>query len=265
MLLDCVPPASVVSTPETGVFSLTGWSSIHLFLPSFSLPSCWIPVCHEEWWQNLIWTRPQSNGVRLRTWTWVKPKAEGRVEIGCLVNSKPPSVWTLKTCYQRWAPSAVFLNSSSRLCQLVLLSVICSVILLKVSWQFECRSECNIKSPLAQPVAKLDILSTHQPPGLQRNCKLCLPSTSQKHSFCLHITPRSTGGMQALPTQHIPRDFRAGGTSWCPEYIQARLTMIINHFTQANMKVGLNFPQIHMAFFLLLTTSSQLQWPDPSA
>lgn len=124
---------------------------------------------------------------------------------------------------------------------------------------------------LAQPVAKLDILSTHQSPGLEGNCRLCLPSTSQKHSFCLHIKPQVYRGecRLCLPSTsqgYCLGDFCAGGTSGFPEYIQARLSMIRNHFTQRLIWSLGSIPHKSIwLFFFLLTTSSQFQLPEPSA
>lgn len=84
----------------------------HPSSPPSSFPGHWIPVCHREWWQNLICPRPQSDGVGLRTWTCVKPKQSGRVETDCLVNSKTTQCVNLKTCNKQQVPSALFLNSA---------------------------------------------------------------------------------------------------------------------------------------------------------
>lgn len=97
-LLAAVIPAAMGSALRPGVSNLTRLNNTSIF--SLSLPSLAAGFLStpKEWWQSLIWTRPQSDAVRLRTWTRVKPKQSGRVGADYLVNSKATQCVNLKTC-----------------------------------------------------------------------------------------------------------------------------------------------------------------------
>lgn len=135
------------------------------------------------------------------------PKQRGRVEIGCLVNSKTTQCVNPKTMLPAASPICCIpqfyhVDTASWFCR-VWFAVL-------FYWRFldnlSTAANVILNPLLAQPVAKLDILSTHQPPRSGEELQ-ALPTQHIPKALILstHQTSGPRGGMQALPTQRIPR------------------------------------------------------------